>query len=58
LAALNTAIGLSKLCSSVVFGLLWTVGGVNTPVWVFAVALIAALGFSAWILRTKKHDAH
>ena len=53
LAAVNTVVGLCKLCSSVIFGLLWTLGSVSTPVLVFAAAISAAMAFSAATLRTK-----
>jgi len=54
LAFLNTLLGICKLVSSVVFGLLWTSGAMTTPVWVFSLGLIAALLASAMILDEKK----
>src|SRR5262249_39079728 len=53
LAALNTTVGLCKLCSSVLFGLLWTAGGTMIPVWIFAVGLTAAIVLSAAILTRR-----
>lgn len=55
LAALNTAVGLGKFCSSIIFGLLWTLHGLRTPLWPFVVGLLLALLNSAWIL--KRMDA-
>lgn len=57
LAALNTAVGLAKLSSSVLFGLLWTLGGVNTSVVVFGAALVIALALSGWTLRTRPNES-
>jgi MFS family permease len=36
LAFLNTVLGICKLLSSVLFGLLWTSGAMQTPVWIFS----------------------
>jgi MFS family permease len=53
LAALNTMVGLCKLVSSIVFGLLWTMNGATTPVWVFAAGLMVAMAMAAAILRRR-----
>jgi predicted MFS family arabinose efflux permease len=54
LAFLNTVLGVCKLLSSVLFGLLWTSGAMRTPVWVFALGLMASFLVSAWIMTDKK----
>jgi len=54
LAFLNTALGICKLLSSVLFGLLWTSRAMRTPVWIFSFGLMVAFVVSAWILSDKK----
>ncbi len=54
LAFLNTFLGICKLLSSVLFGLLWTSGAMRTPVWVFSLGLTAALVVAVVILGEKK----
>jgi predicted MFS family arabinose efflux permease len=54
LAFLNTVLGICKLLSSVLFGLLWTSGAMRTPVWVFSLGMMVAFVVSAWILSDKK----
>ncbi|MFI5109163.1 MAG: MFS transporter [Terriglobales bacterium] len=54
LAFLNTILGVCKLFSSVLFGLLWTTGAMKTPVWIFSFGLMAAFVVSGWILNDKK----
>lgn len=54
LAFLNTVLGICKLISSVLFGLLWTTGAMKTPVWIFSFGLMAAFVVSGWILNDKK----
>jgi len=54
LAFLNTFLGICKLLSSVLFGLLWTSGVMRTPVWIFSFGLIVALVASASILTETK----
>jgi len=54
LAFLNTGLGICKLFSSVLFGLLWTTGAMKTPVWIFSFGLMAAFVVSGWILNDKK----
>jgi MFS family permease len=43
LALLTTAISLARLIASVLFGLLWTLQGVEVAVWVFMGGLLAAV---------------
>jgi MFS family permease len=54
LAFLNTFLGICKLLSSVLFGLLWTSGAMRTPVWVFSLGLTTALVVAVVILGEKK----
>jgi len=51
LAALNTVVGLGKFCSSVIFGFLWALPGLRTPLWPFVAGLSLALLISAWMLQ-------
>ncbi len=51
LALLVTAVSVAKLGSSVVFGLVWTLGGLETAAAAFAGALVAALALASWSLR-------
>jgi MFS family permease len=57
LALLVTATSLAKLCSSLAFGLAWTVGGLETAAVAFAAALTAALAVGAWALRGTSGEA-
>jgi predicted MFS family arabinose efflux permease len=54
LAFLNTFLGICKLLSSVLFGLLWVSGAIRTPVWVFSFGLLVSFVVSAAILSDKK----
>ena len=54
LAFLNTVLGICKLISSVLFGLLWTTGAMKTPIWIFTLGLMAAFAVSGWILNDDK----
>jgi MFS family permease len=51
LALLVTAISVAKLGSSVAFGLVWTLGGLETAAAAFAGALVVALAVAGWSLR-------
>jgi len=51
LALLVTAVSLAKLVSSVAFGLVWTLGGLETATAAFVVGLVVALLAAAAILR-------
>jgi MFS family permease len=51
LALLVTATSIAKLGSSVVFGLVWTLGGLETAAAAFVGALVAALALATWSLR-------
>jgi len=54
LAFLNTVLGVCKFVSSLLFGLLWTTGGMKTPILVFTLGLVAAFAVSGWILNDNK----
>jgi Na+/melibiose symporter-like transporter len=54
LAFLNTVLGICKLISSVLFGLLWTTGAMKTPIWIFSVGLLVAFVVSGWILNDSQ----
>lgn len=57
LALLVTATSLAKLGSSLAFGLTWTLGGLETAVLAFTIALAAALALAAWTLRRAEAPA-
>ena len=50
LALLVTAISLAKLISSLAFGLVWTLGGLDAAAAAFTAALVAALMLAGWAL--------
>jgi MFS family permease len=55
LALLTTATSLARLFASVLFGALWTWGGMESAVTLFAVGLLAAVGLAALVLiRTQR----
>jgi MFS family permease len=54
LALLVTATSLAKLGSSIVFGLVWTLGGLDAAAVAFAAALAVALGLASWALGSAK----
>jgi len=56
LALLNTATGLSRLVSSILFGCLWTSGAMRTAVWTFLLGLSAAVIISVLILAERKPE--
>ena len=58
LALLTTATSLSRLLASVLFGTLWTRYGVGTAIPVFLVALGAAIGVAAVVLRGARGADH
>lgn len=51
LAMLTTATSLARLLASVLFGAIWTVGGVELAVTIFLTALLVAIGLSLLGLR-------
>ncbi len=54
LAFLNTFLGICKLLSSVLFGLLWASGMMRTPLWVFTLGLVVAFVAGTSILSHNK----
>jgi MFS family permease len=55
LGLLTTATSLARLCSSMLFGLLWTWWGVESAVTLFGVALVLALlGSAVPLIRSQK----
>jgi MFS family permease len=57
LALLNTTTGISKLLSSVAFGVLWTLTSTTTAIAVFGAALVAAMALAAVAFVRTRHDA-
>ncbi len=56
LAVLATASNLARLAASVIFGLLWSLLGINQATILYLLALIAAIGAAFFILsRTQRH---
>jgi len=56
MALLITVVGLARLLASVVFGALWSHGGIGTALTAFAVALALALAMTArMVLRMERH---
>jgi MFS family permease len=51
LALLGTAVSVSNLLASVIFGALWSVLGIQTAVAIFAAALVAAMALAVRGLR-------
>jgi MFS family permease len=58
LALLGTVTSLARLVASLLFGLLWTVWGIDTALACFGVALVAAGALAATILRRAPEPAH
>jgi MFS family permease len=58
LALLGTATSLARLVASLVFGLLWTVSGLNTAFTCFAVALVLAVVVAAIAFRRSPEPAN
>jgi MFS family permease len=58
LALLGTATSLARLVASLVFGLLWTVSGLNTAFMCFAVALVLAVVVAAIAFRRSPEPAN
>jgi MFS family permease len=51
LSVLSTAISVARLVASVLFGAIWTVGGIELAVMTYAVAIVAAVVLGALALR-------
>ncbi len=58
MAILLTSVGIGRLVSSIVFGLLWTQTGLENAVVVFLSALVVTVIVSALILRSTPRVAH
>jgi len=58
LALLGTAIGLARLCSSVLFGMLWSEIGAHMALVGFGVSLLAAILVAALVLRFIPEHSH
>jgi MFS family permease len=58
LALLGTAVGLAKLCASILFGLLWTRIGPSEALLVFVAGLAAATMVAALTLRFVPESTH
>jgi MFS family permease len=59
LALLVTATSLTKLLASLMLGSIWTWFGLDTAVTTFAVGLVLALGFAAWMfVRMRGEPAY
>ena len=56
LSLLKTATSVSRLVSSVFFGLLWSVGGARTALWVFLFGVVVAIGASAFIVVPRREN--
>jgi hypothetical protein len=51
LALLASTIGVARLCSSILFGVIWTSIGADAALLAFAVALLIAAAVAALVLR-------
>ena len=59
LAVLATAVNISRLVASIVFGWLWTVGGIEPATQIALVALVAAIvSASVALTRAELHAGH
>nr|MBA2489808.1 hypothetical protein [Chloroflexota bacterium] len=53
LSLLATATSVGRLAASVLFGIAWTVGGVQAAVLLFLAALVGVSLIAAWLLGRK-----
>jgi MFS family permease len=58
LALLGTAIGLARLCSSIIFGLVWSEIGAHMALVGFGVSLLVAILVTAIVLRFVPEHSH
>ena len=58
LALVTTATGLARLLASMLFGLLWTWGGVNVAIVIFMSALALGIVLAAVVLRRTEETSY
>jgi hypothetical protein len=54
LALLGTAVSASRLVASILFGALWTLGGIQVALAGFAGGLVAAIVLAAFAIRSSR----